>query len=293
MKKWLKRIGIGLGVLVGLLVVAGATVWAIGTSRFNQQYAIGDHPLPPPDDSSMARGQYLVTTRGCAGCHGANLGGQMLVESPAFAILPAPNLTRGKGGAAAVYTDTDWERAIRHGVSRDGRTLLIMPSQDFSDMSDADVRAIVTYIEAQPPVETTLAERKIGPIARIVAGTSSEFPLAARLIDHTATPSAPREEVSVAYGEYVARMCKGCHGSALQGSGDGAEATPPLDATGHLPKWTEEQFLTTLRTGITPEGKQLDPQRMPWRVFGAMRDTELKAVWMYLRSTYGTAASTS
>ncbi len=286
MKKWLRRIGIGIGILVGLAVVAGATVWAIGTARFNQQYSIGDHPLPPPDDSSMARGRYLVVTRGCVECHGANLGGQLLVDNPAFAILPAPNLTRGKGGAASAYTDADWERAIRHGVSRDGRTLLIMPSQDFADMSDRDVRAIVTYIAAQAPVDTTWTGRKIGPIARMIAGGSSEFPLAARLIDHSATPNAPREEVSVAYGEYVARMCKGCHGSNLEGGGDEPGAPPPLDASGHLPGWTEEQFLTTIRTGTTPEGKQLDPQKMPWKAFGAMHDTELRAVWMYLRSTY-------
>ena len=47
--------------------------------------------------------------------------------------------------------------------------------------------------------------------------------------------------------------------------------------------WSEEDFIATLRTGMTPGGKQLKDV-MPWKYFGQMTDDELKAVWLYLQS---------
>jgi hypothetical protein len=47
--------------------------------------------------------------------------------------------------------------------------------------------------------------------------------------------------------------------------------------------WSEEQFVTTLRTGVTLGGHQLN-EFMPWRYFGQMTDDELRAFWLYLQS---------
>ena len=48
--------------------------------------------------------------------------------------------------------------------------------------------------------------------------------------------------------------------------------------------WSQDEFIQTLRTGITPRGNQLDTKYMPWKVLGQMTDDELKALWLYLRS---------
>lgn len=45
---------------------------------------------------------------------------------------------------------------------------------------------------------------------------------------------------------------------------------------------TRDQFITALRTGIDKDGAIL--QVMPWPVYGAMTDGDLKAVYEYLRS---------
>lgn len=66
--------------------------------------------------------------------------GRVFLDEPAIGRFVASNLTRGKGGVGASYTDDDWVRAIRHGVGPDGKALLIMPSQEFFNLSDADVR---------------------------------------------------------------------------------------------------------------------------------------------------------
>lgn len=47
--------------------------------------------------------------------------------------------------------------------------------------------------------------------------------------------------------------------------------------------WTEADFMRALRTGLTPDGRVLDPF-MPWGAFQGLTDTDLKAIWAYLRT---------
>ncbi len=51
-----------------------------------------------------------------------------------------------------------------------------------------------------------------------------------------------------------------------------------------LPTWTEGDFINTIRTGVTPVGKELRAQYMPWNSYKFMSDDELKAAWAYLQS---------
>lgn len=48
-----------------------------------------------------------------------------------FARVAATNLTRGRGGVGAAYTDLDWVRSIRHGVLPDSTGAFIMPSEAY------------------------------------------------------------------------------------------------------------------------------------------------------------------
>ncbi|HEX6034862.1 MAG TPA: hypothetical protein VFY83_10525, partial [Anaerolineales bacterium] len=58
---------------------------------------------------------------------------------------------------------------------------------------------------------------------------------------------------------------------------------PNLTMGGEMRSWSEEDFMKTLRTGVTPGEHQLKDV-MPWKYFGQMTDDELKAVWLYLQS---------
>jgi hypothetical protein len=42
--------------------------------------------------------------------------------------------------------------------------------------------------------------------------------------------------------------------------------------------------METIRTGVTPEGRKLRGEYMPWGSYKFMNDDELKAVWVYLQS---------
>ena len=42
--------------------------------------------------------------------------------------------------------------------------------------------------------------------------------------------------------------------------------------------------MDALRTGKTPDGRELRSEYMPWKSYRYMDDLELKAVWLYLQS---------
>ena len=183
----------------------------------------------------------------------------------------------------ASHTDLDYVRAIRHGIDHDGTALLIMPSNFFHNFSDADLGAIITYIRSVPPVDNELPGSTLGPFGRFFLLIGAPF-LAANEIDHTAPrPTVPEHGVTAEYGKYLAVVCTACHGDDLA-SGSGEFAGPNITPAGQIGKWSEAQFITTMRSGTTPEGEDLDPEEMPWKRFAKMTDDELKAVWLYLES---------
>jgi hypothetical protein len=67
------------------------------------------------------------------------------------ATLYPPNLT--PAGEIKNWSDGELIRAIREGVHQSGRPLLIMPSDEFHNLSDADVRSVVAYLRSQRAVK--------------------------------------------------------------------------------------------------------------------------------------------
>jgi Cytochrome c len=74
--------------------------------------------------------------------------------------------------------------------------------------------------------------------------------------------------------------------SAVGPWGQSYSANISSDATG-IGNWTEEQFLRAIREGKSKglkEGRPLLPP-MPWFVYKNMSDTDLKAIFAYLKTT--------
>lgn len=297
MKKALKWIGIGLAGLVGLVVVAGVVLSFIGGSRLNRSYDIQVETIAiPTDEAAIARGRHLAETLTfCQKCHGDNLGGDVFDDEPFIATIPAPNLTSGRGGVGATYSDADHVRAIRHGVNPDGRGLLFMHSDIFHNLSQEDLGAIIAYVKSVPPVDNELPTTKTKPLGRILVALgvfdSEVIPLIpAEVIDHSAPfAEMPAQGATAEYGEYLMSitLCRMCHGSDLRGGppiDEGAPPGPNLVALGASGVWTEEQFVNTMRTGVTPYGSSLNAEFMPSDTFMKMTDEELKALWLYLQS---------
>ena len=59
---------------------------------------------------------------------------------------------------------------------------------------------------------------------------------------------------------------------------------PNLTPGGELSAWTEEQFITTIRTGVTPSGHEINKELMPLEEINKLTDDELKAIFAYLKT---------
>lgn len=291
MKSVLKVIGYGVVVLIALLVVSYSVMHVRTTMHMNRVYQIQPAPVSIPTDSNaVAWGKHLAVSRGCLKCHGDNLSGKTINDDFALGLLVSTNLTGGRGGVAQQRSDGDWVRAIRHGVGADGKPLIAMPSQDSYYMSDEDLGSLIAYIKQVPPVDNEVPENKIGPLARVLYQFGKlDVLIPAEMIQHDAPrPESPLAGVTPEYGRYLVRgNCQGCHGETLAGGPPLVPGFPPvanLTKSGPLANWQEPDFIKTMRTGQTPEGKQLDSEHMPWKELGQMTDTELRAVWTYLHT---------
>jgi mono/diheme cytochrome c family protein len=286
----LKRIMVVVvGLLVGIVAVLASVVYWGSESRLRKRYEVAVAPIAiGNDDATIERGRHLATTmNGCVSCHGENLAGQVFLDIPP-ALLVATNLTASENGVGSTYTDADWIKAIRHGIRPDGTPILFMPSQNLREMSDADLGAIIAYLRTVPAVDNTLPASAMRPLGRalLVAG---QFPIiSAEQIDHNAAPpAAPGAGRTAEYGGHLTKvaLCIDCHTPNLSG-GVFEEGAPPaanLTPGGNVAGWLEADFTKTIRTGITPDGRQLN-EAMPWQDYSGMTDDELGAIYRYLQT---------
>ena len=170
----------------------------------------------------------------------------------------------------------------------DGRPVLIMPSEDYNRLTDADLGALVAYIKQLPPAAGGAAEVVL-PL-RVLYGLG-QVPDAASIIDHTRKPPQPvAEGVTVEHGAYVSAMCIGCHGEGLSG-GKVPGGAPDWPAAANLtpgegsvmPRYADAQALTTMmRQGKRPDGTAI--KVMPFDSFKHISDIDLAALYLYLKS---------
>jgi cytochrome c553 len=285
MRKALKWIGIGLGSLSGLLLVAGAIVVLIGRSRLNARHEIA--VTLPPDlvaTASVAMGEKIAITRGCTDCHAEGARGKVFLDIPPGLII-APNLTKGRGGVGTRYASADdWNRAIRFGIRPDGTTLLpFMPWTFFNRLNDADVAAVAAYLASAPPVDNELAATKLRPAGYIMMGLPSSSPTTKR--DSVMKPRTdPVPGPTAAYGRYIASTaCVGCHGENMLGGQHHDPNGPAAPGLSHVGAWPTAEFIRGLRTGAVPGNRQLSDW-MPWKKFALFTDEELTALHEYLKT---------
>jgi len=285
--RWVGRL---LVMVVVLALIGAGVVYAASERRLRQTFDTTVDSVPVPSDgASVARGEHLVRNIvNCTLCHGSDLGGAVYSSSPAVGTIAGPNLTRGKGGLPADYSDLDYVRAIRHGVRRDGRSLIVMPSEVFTHLSQEDLGAVLAFLKQAPPVDREVPRSGFGPVGRALLATGKMNILVAGKTPRIDAPLSVPRDTTPAYGKYIADIsgCHGCHGFGLSG---GRVAGPPgLPPASNLTpagigNWTEADLIRALRDGKRPDGSSLD-EFMPWKVFRGMTDAEIHAIWLYLKS---------
>jgi mono/diheme cytochrome c family protein len=295
-RRWLKWIGMLLAGLLTLIPAALLVLALIGFAKLNQHY---DNPVADVKvagtPEQIAHGERLANA--CASCHtplnqlplsGVNFGAKFDFPSM-MGVIYAPNLT--PSGNIRDWSDGEIIRAIREGINKDGRSLMIMPAGDFRNMSDEDVQAVVAYLRSQPATGDPTPKTSLSVIGAIFTNMT-DFRTAQAPVGHISTPPAG----TVEYGKYMVDVigCRDCHGPQLQGRVDNGQLGPPAgpNLTHIVPQWTEEQFMTFFNTGTMPGGGQVpiltlnsgfSEPRMNWPMVRAVAtDEDLKAMYAYL-----------
>ena len=293
----LKWGGVIIAGLLTLIPTALLVLALMGFSKLNQRY---NNPVAVIQvagaTAQIARGQQLAHI--CAGCHATD--SQLPLSGTNFAVkfdfppmgtLYAPNLT--PSGDIQDWTDGELVRAIREGVHKNGRSLLIMPAENFRNMSDDDVQSLVAYLRSQPGTGGPTPNNQFNLLGAVFMNLS-DFRTAQQPAGRVTAPQAGTRD----YGKYMVDVigCRSCHGAQLQGKVDNGQPGPPPgpNLTLIVPQWTEEQFMDLFNTGTLPGGGKVpiltlssgfSEPRMPWsEVRAATTDDELKAMYAYLHS---------
>jgi mono/diheme cytochrome c family protein len=289
MKRWVKWSATGVAGLV--LLAAGAVMvgWEAAERKMERHVKVDVAPVAYATDAqSLARGKYLVESRGCVDCHGANGGGRTFVENDQGLKIAGPNITAG--GVTAGYKPEDWVRIIRHGVKPGGQPAMVMPSEDYNRFTDQDLTALVAYARSLPPQMNGAAIIELPVPVRVLYGFGAIQDAAAK-INHSLPPAQPVPEgVSVQHGAYVANMCIGCHGEKLSG-GKVPGGPPQWPAAANLTPGEGSAlarypdaaaFVAMLRTGKRPDGSAI--QAMPFESLAKMSDVDAQALYEYLKT---------
>jgi cbb3-type cytochrome c oxidase subunit III len=137
-------------------------VWTMTADEIAALYATLDAEVT---QNPVKRGEYLVDTLGCAGCHspfddqkrvlpGMRLAGGMRVRIDPYGEYPTGNLTSDKVTGLGNWSDDEIRRAITKGILRNGTRLLPFPMDyaSYSTLKPDDLDAIVKYLRTVPAV---------------------------------------------------------------------------------------------------------------------------------------------
>lgn len=305
-KGLLRKAGLG-----AALAVAGSTLATVLPWRAPIA------PVAPPvpgmfSAEIIAKGKQVAAAGDCAVCHTApggkeNAGGFAL-ETP-FGTIYSTNLTPDPKTGIGQWSYAAFERAMREGISRDGRHLYpAFPYTAFAKTSDADMQALYAYLMSQEPVEQKLPK------------TSLKFPYNLRFsmagwntLFHSTAPFVPDQNRSEQWnrGAYLAEglgHCSACHTprnalgaerwktAYLAGGEAEGWVAPALSSLSRSPlPWSEDDLYAYLRTGFSPNhGPAGGPMAPVVHAMEDLPDEDVRAIAHYIASfdTRQTAEST-
>jgi mono/diheme cytochrome c family protein len=274
--RWTGRIALGLGVLTALAVVS---IYAISSWQLSETFEVPlerlalDVPIGDPD--ALAEGQRLAAITGCHACHGTELAGQVYIDIPNVVRLVAPNLMQ----IAANASDAELVRTVRHGIKRNGTSVLGMPSIGLRHLTDEDLAAIIAYIRARPmapPPEIDTAHHFLVRLGLV----TGQFDLAAvEVRDGVERMPPPDRNDPMQLGAYVAQIaCAECHGSDLAG-------LPhfPSPSLSVVQRYSRENFDTLMAAGLVPGTRNIGLMtRVAHERFEDLTAAEVDGLYRYL-----------
>ena len=239
--------------------------------------AIPAVPSHGADGISPSRGEYLFNAAGCRNCHtdaknkGPLLGGGGALKTP-FGTFYGPNISPHRDFGIGKWSDADFIRAMREGVSPDGRHYYpAFPYTSFARITDRDLRDLKAYIFS------------LAPVARRNRPHDLDFPFNVRaglwlwkVLYFEKGPFKPNKDRSRRWnrGAYLVEAlvhCGECHTPRtalgalardvwLAGAKDGVagETVPNItpDVKTGIGRWSREDIVEALESGMLPDGDE-------------------------------------
>ncbi|MGA7509699.1 MAG: cytochrome c [Erwinia billingiae] len=244
------------------------------------------------DDSGEAqiqRGEYLARAGDCVACH-TKAGGQPFAGGLSMATpignIYSTNITPDKQTGIGDYSYDDFQKAVRHGVAKNGDTLYpAMPYPSYAVVSDEDMQALYAYFM-----------HGVQPVSQANQDSDIPWPLSMRwplaiwrgmfAPDVKAFQPIAGQDAVLARGQYLVEglgHCGACHTprsltmqeKALndsEGSDYLSGSSAPIDGwtasnlrgdnRDGLGRWSEDDLVQFLRTGRNDQTA----------VFGGMTD---------------------
>ncbi|MBS2015987.1 MAG: c-type cytochrome [Deltaproteobacteria bacterium] len=307
-----KRVGLGLVALIALAVLGMVVKFYALSPKMRPAPAM----TAPKTPEAIARGKYLVHhVTGCVGCHSPvqdSVPGEPPVEGKLGAgrdfgdwgpkvpfHLRAHNLTPDKATGIGDWTDGEIVRAMREGVSRDGRALFPqMPYQTYGAMmSDDDALAVVAYLRTLAPVANDPGQTEIKfPVSMFIRAAPKPL--------ESSPPAPPPASDKLARGNWLLQMCScaDCHdsrddkggkvpGKAFAGgmkfplgNGKGTAIAPNITsdkATG-IGAYSDADLERVFEEGKGKTGRPL--YSMPWSYYKGMTAEDKAALYTAIRA---------
>jgi mono/diheme cytochrome c family protein len=227
----------------------------------------GDSITLDPDPKN---GEYVYFAAGCGGCHTSPdaaedskkiLSGGQKFPSP-FGTFVAPNVSMHVEFGIGAWSQDDFVRAVRQGVSPDGRHYYpAFPYISYQGMSDQDVVDLWSFWQSLPSSEQKSQAHHLPIYAKW------RRPLGIWKMMFQSAPDPQMQDAELARGEYLVNTlghCGECHTArnllgALSGKNIFMGAQHP-NGKGRIPAiagttfdWNATEIAEYLRSGFTPD----------------------------------------
>jgi mono/diheme cytochrome c family protein len=225
------------------------------------------------DGADAARGAYLAAAAGCDQCHtdskndGAPYAGGRAM-STAFGVIATPNITPDPATGIGQWSTADFLRAMRWGIAPDGTHYVpAFPFPSFAALTDRDLLDLKAFLDTLKPV----SRPDLRGAVSLALFTRARAAVGAALAANFGPAPPPLGTDPVARGAYLVATvghCGDCHtpltwlgmpdptrylAGAKGGLWGGGPNITPDPKTG-LGKWSEDDIVSLLKDGATPDG---------------------------------------